>query len=89
MDKELQKIMPSSATGRQVVDKLVKVWLKDGQQTLLLIHIEVQSKKEEDFDRRMFIYNTTLFLTLGERVVSFAILADHDSCEDTLAGGTK
>ena len=77
MDKELQRIMPGSATGRQVVDKLVKVWLQDGQSTLILIHIEVQSKKEDDFDHRMFIYNTTLYLTLGETVVSLAILADE------------
>ncbi len=77
MDKELQQIMSGAATGRQVVDKLVKVWLKDGKETYLLIHIEVQSKKEADFDRRMFIYNTTLFLTLGQPVVSLAILADE------------
>lgn len=69
--------MAGAATGRQVVDKLVKVWLTDGKESYLLIHIEVQSKKEDDFDCHMFIYNTTLFLTLGQPVVSLAILADE------------
>lgn len=32
LDKELQKITADAAIGRRVVDKLVKVWLKTGQE---------------------------------------------------------
>lgn len=32
LDKELQKIAPEAATGRRTVDKLVKVWRKNGEE---------------------------------------------------------
>jgi hypothetical protein len=31
LDQELQKIYPESKSKKRFVDKLVKVWLKDGQ----------------------------------------------------------
>ena len=57
LDKELQPIVREAATGRQYVDKLVKVWLKDGQERWVLIHIEVQGSREGEFPRRMHVYN--------------------------------
>jgi hypothetical protein len=45
LDKELQKIIRQAKQGRRVVDKLVKVWLKDGQEKWLLIHVEVQARR--------------------------------------------
>jgi hypothetical protein len=32
LDKELQKIVPESEQRRRIVDKLVKVWLKNGEE---------------------------------------------------------
>jgi hypothetical protein len=61
LDKELQKVVPQAEQGRRVVDKLVKVWLKGGQETWLLIHIEVQSWREGAFAKRMHVYNYRLF----------------------------
>ena len=49
LDKELQPIVRQSKHGRRYVDKLVKVWLKSGEEKWLLIHIEVQAWKESDF----------------------------------------
>ncbi len=43
LDKELQPIVRQAKRGRRYVDKLVKVWLKSGQEQLDLIHIEVQA----------------------------------------------
>ncbi len=60
------------------MDKLVKVWLKDGEERWLLIHIEVQASKEGDFPRRMHVYNHRLFDRYGREVISLAILADDD-----------
>jgi hypothetical protein len=76
LDKELQKIVPAAEQGRRFVDKLVKVWLKSGKETWLLIHIEVQTWKEEEFAERMYVYNYRIFDRYHREVVSLAILAD-------------
>lgn len=56
LDKELQKIVNQSPEGRQYADKLVKVQLNDGQETWLLIHVEVQGEPETAFELRMYTY---------------------------------
>jgi hypothetical protein len=78
LDKELQPIVRRAAHGRRYVDKLVKVYLKDGQERWILIHIEVQARKEGDFPRRIYVYNHRLFDRYGREVISLAILADDD-----------
>jgi hypothetical protein len=78
LDKELQKIVPQAEQGRRVVDKLVKVWLKDGQERWLLIHVEVQTWREGAFAKRMYVYNYRLFDRYDQEVISLAILADDD-----------
>jgi hypothetical protein len=78
LDKELQPIVHQAKHGRRYVDKLVKVWLKDGQEKWLLIHVEVQAWKEGDFPRRMHVYNHRIFDRYDQEVVSLAILADDD-----------
>ena len=78
LDKELQPIVRRAKHGRRYVDKLVKVWLKSGEERWLLIHIEVQAWKEGDFPRRMHVYNHRIFDRYGREVISLAILADDD-----------
>lgn len=40
LDKEMQKLLPQEdEAGKRVVDKLVKVFLRDGSEKWLLIHI--------------------------------------------------
>jgi hypothetical protein len=78
LDKELQKIAPRSAHGRRFVDKLVKVWRKNGRAVWVLIHIEVQTQKQRGFARRMYVYNFRIFDHYNRKVVSLAVLADDD-----------
>ena len=78
LDKESQPIVRRSAHGRRYVDKLAKVWLRDGQERWILIHIEVQAAREGEFPRRMHIYNHRIFDRYGREVISLAILADDD-----------
>src|SRR5271165_822564 len=61
LDKELQQIVREAEVGRRYVDKLVKVWLKDGEEQWLLVHIEVQTGEEAGFPRRMYCYNYRIF----------------------------
>jgi hypothetical protein len=78
LDKELQGIVRQAKQGRRTVDKLVKVWLKSGEEKWLLIHVEVQSWKESDFPKRMYVYNYRIFDRYDREVISLAILADDD-----------
>jgi hypothetical protein len=78
LDKELQKIVPEGELGRRFVDKLVKIWLRDGAEQWLLIHVEVQTDEETGFSKRMYIYNYRLFDKYNREVVSLAILADDN-----------
>ncbi len=78
LDKELQPIVRRAATGRRYVDKLVKAWLKTGEERWILIHIEVQASKDGDFPRRMYVYNHRIFDRYGREVISLAILADDN-----------
>lgn len=78
LDKELQKIVPEAEQGRRYVDKLVKVWLKNGEERWMLLHIEVQTWREGGFSKRMYEYNCRIFIRFDREVISLAILADDD-----------
>ncbi|MDJ1177582.1 transposase [Roseofilum sp. BLCC_M91] len=77
LDTELQKIKRETETGRREADKLVQVWQHNGQETWVLLHIEVQSQPQSEFAERMYIYNSRLFDTYRRQVVSLAVLADE------------
>jgi hypothetical protein len=77
LDKELSQVMRDGELGRRLVDKLVKMWRKDGRESWVLIHVEVQSQEEGHFSRRMFVYNYRLFDRYQRPVASLAVLADE------------
>jgi hypothetical protein len=76
LDKELQKIIKSSKTGKRYADKLAKVYLVDGSEKWLLIHIEIQGYEEKEFPERMFIYYYRIFDKFRKAVISLAVLTD-------------
>ena len=78
LDKELARLAPRAARGPLVVDKLMRVWRRDGAEAVVLVHVEIQSQRAPDFARRMYAYNGRLFDHDNERVVSLAVLADDD-----------
>src|SRR5271168_2202693 len=53
LDKEFQQVVRESEVGRRYVDKLVKVWTKGGVECWVLIHVEIQTTREEDFPERI------------------------------------
>jgi hypothetical protein len=79
LDKELQQVVREAELGRRLADKLVKVWRRDGQETWVLIHIEVQGQPDPEFARRMYVYNYRLFDRYQRWVVSLAVLADEQA----------
>ncbi|AUT00153.1 hypothetical protein CLI64_07035 [Nostoc sp. CENA543] len=79
LDKEFQQIAREAELGRRYADKLVKVWLLQGEEIWLLIHVEIQAKPEDNFAERMFCYNLRIFDKFGQPAISLAILCDTDS----------
>jgi hypothetical protein len=77
LDTELQQIVRDAELGRRLADKLVKVWRTSGDETWVLVHIEVQSQEESDFSERMFVYNYRLRDRYNRRVASLAVLSDE------------
>ena len=76
LDKELNKIKKTAKVGKRSVDKLVKVWRKNGHEIWVLLHIEIQSQPQEIFPERMFVYSNRLKEIYQLPVASLAILAD-------------
>lgn len=76
LDKELQQVVRDAELGRRLVDKLVKVWRRDGSETWVLLHLEVQGSYEANFAERMFVYHYRLRDRYNLSVVTLAILAD-------------
>lgn len=79
LDKEFESLFPPESNGRGVryVDKLVKVFLKDGSEQFVLCHVEIQSSKGRgDLAERMFRYFYRIWDRYGVPVTAIAILAD-------------
>ncbi len=76
LDKELQQVVRDAKLGRRLMDKLVSVCRKDGEEVWVLVHIEVQGRYEQAFARRMYVYNYRIYDRYERRVASLAVLAD-------------
>jgi hypothetical protein len=63
---------------RRYVDKLFKVWTVAGVECWVLIHIEVQTSRDPEFAKRMYVYNYRIFDRYNEPIASLAVLADDD-----------
>jgi len=78
LDKELQGVARDAELGRRYADMLVKVWLKDGSESWVLIHVEIQGRYEADFGKRIYVYNHRIFDKYDREVVSLVVLADDN-----------
>jgi hypothetical protein len=75
LDKEMEQLAQRSLTGAKYVDKLAQVSLRNGSEQWILVHIEVQGERDEEFSLRMFRYFYRIFDRHGRPIVSVAILA--------------
>jgi hypothetical protein len=78
LDKELEKIRPENEAKDRYADLLVKVWLYNGKEKWLLIHIEIQGYRDKHYNLRMYIYNYRIYDRYGIEVVSLSLLTDTD-----------
>jgi hypothetical protein len=77
LDQELQQVVRDAELGKRLADKLVKVWKRSGEETWVLVHIEIQSQEEPQFSQRMFVYYYRLRDKYNQKIVSLAILGDE------------
>lgn len=63
LDKELEQIYSKTDDKLRLVDKLVKIYTKNGKEHWILVHIEVQGYYDPNFAKRMYIY----FVRLKEK----------------------
>ena len=54
LDKELQQLSVENKSKKRLADKLFKVFLQDGTEQWILIHVEAQGYHDEDLPKRMF-----------------------------------
>jgi hypothetical protein len=78
LDKELQQLLSESELGLRVADKLFKVWLQDGHEAWILIHVEIQNQRDPQFAKRMFTYNYRIYDRYDRPVLSLAVLGDEE-----------
>ncbi len=76
--KDLPKLLKNHEIGKRYADELIRVFLKNGKDTLLFVHIEIQGYEESDFSKRMFIYHYRIFDKYNEEVINLAILTDKN-----------
>ncbi|NJR50658.1 MAG: cytosolic protein [Leptolyngbyaceae cyanobacterium CSU_1_3] len=77
LDQELQQVVRDAELGKRLADKLVKVWKLTGEETWVLVHIEIQSQEEGNFSDRMFVYYYRLRDKYQQKIASLAILGDE------------
>ncbi|NOX56754.1 MAG: cytosolic protein [Planctomycetes bacterium] len=76
LETELQQIVREAELGVRLADKLFKVWRRDGEETWVLVHAEVQNQPEQEFGERIYVYNYRIFDRFRRPVVSLAVLGD-------------
>lgn len=78
LDKELEQLFPPGGNSYKprYVDKLAKVHTRRGAEEWILVHIEVQGYRDNQFAKRMFQYYTRIWDKYERPVVAFAIFTD-------------
>ncbi|MCH1624418.1 hypothetical protein [Fredinandcohnia quinoae] len=76
LEQELFQEIIKVKKGRNYVDKVVKVYLKDGLEKYILIHIEVQGSQDPELSKRMFQYFYRLYDRFSTEVYAIAVVTD-------------
>ncbi len=78
LDKELNKITKNAPIGNRVVDKLIEIYRKSGEEAYVLIHLEIQGNYDKKFEERMYVYHYRLWDSYRKPIASLAVLIDRD-----------
>src|SRR5882757_4878315 len=80
LEKELGEMYqdPEKKSDTKFVDKLVKVYQKDGSEEWVLCHVEVQGTNDKEFAKRMFKYYARIFDRFDRPMTAIAIFTGRD-----------
>jgi len=78
LENELQQLSPKSSRRTLRPDVLVKVRTKEGQNQVILVHLEVQTKADPAMSKRMYDYATRIYHHLGVLPLGILILTDSN-----------
>jgi predicted transposase YdaD len=78
LDKELAQLFPDAENKQRFIDKLVKVYLLNGEEKWILIHVEVQGYEDLQFEERMFIYMYRIKDRFRMDITALAIFTDKN-----------
>jgi len=78
LEQELNKLLPKSKESKRRIDKLFQVSLKNGQENLILIHIEIQGYYDLDFSERLFSYYYRIYDRFKRNIETLAIFTDNN-----------
>ncbi len=76
LDQELAALFPESSSKNRTADKLIKIYLNNGDEIWLLLHIEIQGYYDAEFARRMYISHYRIADRYNKKVVALAIFTD-------------
>jgi predicted transposase/invertase (TIGR01784 family) len=78
LDKEFETLFANAQgkQGRRFVDKLAKVFLKEGQEQWVLVHTEIQGYPDKSFEQRMFTYFYRVFDRYQQSIAAIAVFTD-------------
>lgn len=79
LDKEFQKLNPDGKSRDREADGLFKVYLKNGSEQWILVHIEVQGWKDTGFAERMFQYFYRIFDAYDKKIFALVIYTEDYS----------
>lgn len=77
LDKELGQVVRDAELGKRFVDKLVKIHQIGGEETWILIHLEIQSQYESGFAERIYVYQYRIYDRYRRKVASLIVLGDE------------
>ncbi len=82
LDKELDQLFPAEneeLSHPRFVDKLVKVFTKEGRDEWFLVHVEIQGYNDPDFAKRMFTYFYRILDKYNKPVTCITIFTDNNN----------
>lgn len=81
LDKELDQLFPPEGDEYKprYVDKLVKIYTRQGAEEWVLVHVEVQGYRDDHFAKRMFQYYTRIWDKYDRSIAAFAIFTDGET----------
>ena len=73
LEQEFPSSLRPKKKGRKITDKLMKVRMRSGEDHIILTHVEVHSTGESTFSKKMYLYNSVIYLQRNTDITALAI----------------